>query len=84
MSVSFASQIVRMFRQKDIDCMQAYGVLLNNYTYMSDPSGNHANASQVRDYLTGALTPRMPKGGPFWAQTMIDLYNQWMSDGFQP
>jgi hypothetical protein len=73
-----------MFRNQDIGCMRAAGVLLGDRRYMSDPSGNHANAVQVRDFLTGALTPRMPKGGPFWTQAMIDLYNQWMADGFLP
>jgi hypothetical protein len=84
MSVSFKNQIAPMFRQQDINCMRPAGVLLSDYSYMSDPSNNHANAVRVRDSLTGALTPRMPKGGPFWTQAMIDRYNQWMADGFQP
>ena len=84
MSVSFKNQIVPMFHQQDINCMRPAGVLLGDYRYMSDPSNDHANAVRVRDYLTGALTPRMPAGGPFWTQAMIDLYNQWMADGFQP
>jgi len=82
--VSFAGQIAPMFREIDIVHMRPLGVLLDNYSYMSDSANNHANAVRVRDSLSGASAPRMPIGGPFWTQDRIDLLNQWMADGFQP
>ena len=84
MPVSFATEIRPMFRPTDINCMALHSVFLDDYAYMSDPANNHANGVRVRDYLTGSLTPRMPKGGPYWTQPMIDLFNQWMADGYQP
>ena len=84
MAVSFATQIRPIFRPVDINCMRLHNVSLDDYAYMSDPSNDHSNAIRVRDFLTGALTPRMPKGGPYWSQPMIDLFNQWMTDGYQP
>ena len=37
MPVSFESDIRPLFRQIDIDHMNKHKVLLDNYTYMSDP-----------------------------------------------
>ncbi|HWZ78324.1 MAG TPA: hypothetical protein VNX87_17405 [Candidatus Sulfotelmatobacter sp.] len=38
MPVSFERDIRPLFRQIDIDHMNKHDVLLDNYTYMSDPS----------------------------------------------
>jgi hypothetical protein len=69
--------------------MTPLGIVLDDYTYMSDSAGDnhfmdHANARDVYAHLTGARHPRMPKNGPFWSQAKLDLFNQWMSDGFLP
>jgi hypothetical protein len=82
--VSFATDILPLFRAIDIAHMQPAGVLLNQYSYMSNPANNHQNATTVQAYLTGAKQPRMPPGGPFWTQQQLDLYAQWMSDGYLP
>jgi hypothetical protein len=89
MAVSFANDILPLFRPVDIQHMSPFGVLLDDYGYMSDATGNdtypdHANARAVYCYLTGDCQPQMPEGGPFWSQAQLDLYNQWMTDGFQP
>ncbi len=84
MPVSFAKDIVPLFRPIDINHMKPSGVILNDYGYMSDPAGDHHHAPAVYDSVTGASTPRMPVGGPFWSQEQLDLYKQWMTDGFQP
>ncbi|HEX8500743.1 MAG TPA: hypothetical protein VF659_09140 [Pyrinomonadaceae bacterium] len=88
MSVSFNGDIKPLFRTKDINCMNGFGVQLADYGYMSDPAGDgtypdHANANHVYAHLAGTETPRMPTGGPFWDQSQLDLYRQWMSCGFQ-
>jgi hypothetical protein len=87
MSVSFAQGIVPLFAPRDITCMARFGVLLNDYGYMSDATGNdefadHANARDVYAHLAGTVTPRMPMGGPYWADPQMQLLNQWMTDGF--
>lgn len=84
MKTSFANDIKPLFRPTDIKCMQAYGVLLDNFGYMSDATNNHENAATVQDYLTGKRTPRMPKGGPYWTRQQVDLYAKWIADGYQP
>jgi hypothetical protein len=86
--VSFAQDIAPLFNQQDIACMSRFGVLLSDPSYMSDATGSdqfpdHANARNVHARLTGAATPRMPMGGPYWSDDQLQLFNQWMTDGFQ-
>jgi hypothetical protein len=86
--VSF-TQISALFTPRDTLCMNPKGVLLTDYDYMSDDAGDgtyadHANANHVYARLTGTEQPQMPMGGPFWTQTNLDLFDQWMQDGYQP
>jgi hypothetical protein len=89
MAVSFAGDILPLFRPVDIQHMARRQVFLDNYTYMSDPAGDgtypdHAHARAVYCYLTGDCTPRMPPDGAFWSPQQLQLYNRWMTDGFLP
>jgi len=87
MPVSFARDVAPLFHPSDVSCMAKFGVLLNDYAYMSDPTGNHtytdhANAREAYSHLIGATAPRMPLGGPFWSDAQLQLFNQWITDGF--
>jgi hypothetical protein len=87
--VSFANDIAPLFRPTDLGCMVRFGVSLDDYGYMSDPTGNgafadHANARDVYAHLTGDTTPQMPLGGPYWPAEQLELFAQWMTDGFLP
>lgn len=84
MPVSFAAQIRPLFRAIDIEHMQPFGVLLNDYPYMSDTQQDHQNARNVYAYLTGQRQPRMPIGGPYWTASQLNLFQQWMDDGLLP
>lgn len=90
MTTSYENDIKPLFRPRDISCMSDYGVLLDDYGYMSDAQGNatypdHAHARQVLCYLLpNACTPRMPMRGPYWSEAQLALYQQWMDDGFLP
>jgi hypothetical protein len=83
MKVSFAKDIKPLFRPIDIDHMKKRGVKLDDFAYMSDPTDNHQNALNVQVRLTGN-PPSMPPGGPYWTQQQLDLYAQWIADGYQP
>ena len=78
--VSFARDIRPLFRPVDIEHMKPMGVMLDDFTYMSESN----NAQSVYDSLTGDTQPRMPIGGPYWPQDKLDLFQQWMNDGYQP
>ncbi len=89
MPVSFRTDVLPLFRSVDVNHMKPMGVLLHDYGYMSDPTGDstyadHANARSVSCYLTGECQPQMPLGGPFWTPNQLQLFQQWMADGFQP
>ena len=77
---SFQNDILPLFRQVDISHMKPMGVLLDKYTYMSTP----ANAQNVYNYLTGDSKPQMPMGGPFWTTAQLQLFQNWMTGGYQP
>jgi hypothetical protein len=87
MPVSFALDVLPLFSARDIACMQRFDVRLNDYDYMSDQAGDgsfadHANARDVYARLVGTTTPRMPMGGPYWSEAQLQLFDQWMTDGF--
>lgn len=85
--VSFASDVAPLFSDGDVACMKRFAVNLTDPDYMRDPAGNdafadYANARHVYARLTGTETPRMPKGGPFWDDAKLQLFDEWMTDGF--
>jgi len=78
--VSFAKSIKPLFNATDVSHMKPMGVLLNNYSYMSDPSGGHAHAEAVKSQVESGL---MPPGAP-WPATKVNLFKKWMTDGYKP
>ena len=87
MAVLFAADIAPLFTERDIGCMSGFGVELDDYGYMGDATGDatfsdHANARHVHARLAGTERPRMPAGGPFWSEAQLQLFDQWMTDGF--
>jgi hypothetical protein len=80
-AVSFENDIKPLFRAIDIDHMKRLGFLLDDYSYMSDSTNNHQNAQKTLDQLS---SHKMPPHGPFWSQDKLDLFSQWISDGYKP
>lgn len=80
--VSFARDVLPLFRDVDISHMARHGIKLDEYTFMSDPD----NADKV----LGALSPQeddppsMPPDGPYWTVDQLALFAQWQEDGYQP
>jgi hypothetical protein len=83
--VSFAKDILPLFRAMDIAHMKPAGVNLDDYTYMSDPANNYANAERVQESLSpqNGGPPGMPPGGPYWTAEQLALFAKWRSDGYQ-
>lgn len=79
--VSFAAQILPLFTPIDIAHMKPAGVLLADYSYMSQPT--HAQA--VLDRLNGSTGPVMPPPpAKPWSAANIQLFQAWMAGGYQP
>ena len=80
--VSFATDIKPLFRDVDISHMKRFSVLLDDYTYMSNPE----NADRVLATLSpeNDEPPSMPPGGPYWTAEQLALFAQWQNDGYNP
>jgi hypothetical protein len=81
MAISFANDIRPLFRDIDVQHMKPFGVALDDYAYMADPSDDHSNAQNVQDRLKNQS---MPPGGPFWSDAQLAIFAQWRSDGYLP
>ena len=83
--VSFANDIVPLFRAQDIQCMRGLGVFLIDYGYMSGPNSSHAHAKMVAFMLGPNAKPdRMPLGGPYWSAESLTLFQTWIAQGCPP
>lgn len=83
--VSFAADIVPLFRAQDIQCMRGLGVFLIDYTYMSGPDANHTHAKMVAFMLGPNGKPdRMPLGGPYWSAASLNLFQSWIAQNCPP
>jgi len=80
--VSFAVDIKILFRAVDVSHMKKAGVLLEDYTYMSNP--DHANKVLAALSPQNGASPGMPPGGPYWTSAQLALFTQWQKDGYQP
>ena len=79
MAVSFAKDIKPLFREIDVEHMNGFGILLDDYGYMSKPD----NANSVLQTVEGN-PPSMPPGGPYWTAEQVALFKKWMDEGYQP
>lgn len=79
-SVSFAKQILPLFTPTDISHMAGFGVMLAEYSYMSQP----ANAQDVLDHLNGSASIMPPPPAQPWSAANIALFQSWMAGGYQP
>jgi hypothetical protein len=84
MAVSFATNVVPMFTQMDIQHMNQQGIHLDQYEYMSDSTDNHANANAVYQEVSSGAMPPSWSGEKPWTKEMVQLFQQWMTDGYQP
>ncbi len=75
MPISFARDIKPLFKQIDIDHMNKHDILLDDYTYMSDPSNDHGNAQAVEASLTNQSMPPGDRWNPN-APEFMDVLKQ--------
>lgn len=79
-ALSFERDIRPLFRDVDIDHMEAFGVQLADHSWMSDPE----NAKLVYESLSSEAQSRMPPGGPYWSDEQLKTLSDWMHGGCQP
>jgi len=89
MSTSFATDVAPLFAPNDTRCMNAQGVQLTDFAYMSSAVGDgdfpdHANARHVLARVKGDEVPRMPPGAAPWGADKIATLQSWIDGGFLP
>lgn len=75
-SLSFAADILPLFRYGDINCMSRAGVLLSDANWMCVPN----NAARVYTQLS---SKEMPPDAP-WPDAQIERFKAWMDQGCKP
>jgi hypothetical protein len=80
-SVGFQEDILPLFTERDIHAMSK---AFNLASY--DDVKAHADAiyDRIRGIGGAVMPPPPPRGEGPWAQGKIELFAQWMKDGFQP
>jgi hypothetical protein len=80
-STSFKTDILPLFTERDIHAMRS---AFNLASYQDVK----AHAAAIHDRIRGIGGPVMPPPPPAgegpWPQTSIDLFAQWIKDGYQP
>ena len=80
--ISFATDIKPLFRAVDVSHMKRFSVLLDDYTYVSNP--DHANDVLATLSPQNGEPPSMPPDGPYWTAEQLALFAQWQKDGYNP
>ena len=78
-AVSFNADILPMFTEMDINHMKRFSVLLDDYSYMSDPT----KAQAVYEAVSAGSMPPSRSGEPPWSPSQVALLQQWMEGGYQ-
>jgi hypothetical protein len=78
---SFQADIRPLFTEQDIRSMsKAFN--------LADYGDVKAHAAAIYDRIRGiggaVMPPPPPKGGGPWPQSRIELFAEWMADGYQP
>jgi hypothetical protein len=78
---SFQSDILPLFTERDIRAMSK---AFNLASY--DDVKTHAAIiyDRIRGIGGAVMPPAPPRGEGPWSQTRIDLFAQWIADGYQP
>lgn len=79
---SFQGDILPLFTETDVEHMSSFGVVLDDYAYLSVPD----NAAKVYDQVAQGLMPPPPSEGGegAWSPDKVALFKAWIDEGYQP
>ena len=80
MAVSFAQDIRPLFTDMDVAHMRRFLVKLDDFDYMRKP--RHAQRV-LKNVSSGRMPPRK-SGEDAWSPETVQLFRDWMADGYQP
>ncbi len=79
MAVSFAQDIRALFTDMDVAHMRNYGVMLDDFDYMRDP----AHAQSVLNAVSTGAMPPSSSGEPGWTPEGVQLFQDWITGGYE-
>jgi hypothetical protein len=80
MTVTFKTDILPLFTSIDIEHMRKFGVSLDDYEYMSQPT----HAESVYETVSAGTMPPKSSGEPPWPEDQVQMFKAWMDGGYQP
>jgi hypothetical protein len=85
MATTYAADIAPKFRPKDIACMAAFDVRLDDAAWMcgAAPSFGHPDHGNAREVFARLSEGSMPPDAA-WPTPWTDAYRAWMDGGFLP
>jgi hypothetical protein len=78
-AVSFAHDIRPLFTGMDVAHMKDHGVRLDDFGYMRDPG----HAQNVLNAVSSGAMPPGRSGEPRWSPESVQLFQDWMTGGYQ-
>ena len=78
---SFQNDILPLFTERDIRAMSK---AFNLASYEDVKTHATIIYDRIRGIGGAVMPPPPPRGEGPWPQTQIDLFAQWMADGYQP
>jgi hypothetical protein len=75
-TVSFASDIRRMFTNMDVAHMKSNGIDLSSHDDVMN------NANDILDAVSAGRMPPKSSGEPRWTDDMCSRFRTWMSQGY--
>jgi hypothetical protein len=80
MTVSFAQDIRPLFTDMDVAHMRQLLVPLDDFDYMRNPG----HAQHVLDRVSNGSMPPRRSGESAWSAETVQLFRDWITDGYQP
>jgi len=80
MAVSFAQDIRPLFTDMDVSHMRRFLVKLDDFDYMRKPR----HAQHVLNRVSSGSMPPRRSGEPAWSPETVQLFRDWIADGYQP
>ena len=83
MNKTYSTDVLPLFRAKDISCMGNKNIRLGDVEWMCDPEAGHGfeDHGNARLVFSVLLQGFMPPDGP-WAQSSLNIFDEWIKQGF--
>jgi hypothetical protein len=78
MAISFIADIRPLFTDMDVAHMANLGIRLDDFDFMRDP----ARAQKVLNLVSSGAMPPRHSGEPSWSSERVQLFRDWIGQGY--